>query len=275
MGLKTQHTFRWGENGRETAGSEQTAAALTQAGAAGKAGPSLLVAATATSAIPLDGKWLLATDPENVGRAQRWYARTLSTAKPARVPGIIQEVFPAYHGVAWYWREFGVPAHPHRQGRYLIRFGAVDYLADVHTGNHCPISQIIPPNQTPGLLRRDLLYAKVSGFNTVRFISGVSHPYQLDLCDEIRLMVYEESYAAWLLADSPKMRERYELSIREMVLRDRNHPSLTIWGMLNETDDTPVFREAVSALRLVRSLDDTRLVLLSSGRWDANSALVQ
>jgi beta-galactosidase/beta-glucuronidase len=65
----------------------------------------------------------------------------VSTAKPARVPGIIQELFPAYHGVAWYWREFGAPAHPHRQGRYLLRFGAVDYLADVwvndlHLGGH-------------------------------------------------------------------------------------------------------------------------------------------
>src|SRR5439155_24672076 len=103
------------------------------------------------------------------------------------------------------------------------------FLRSTHTGNHCPISQVIPPRQTPDLLRRDLLYAKVSGFNTVRFISGVSHPYQLDLCDEIGLMVYEESYAAWLLADSPKMKERYDLSVREMVLRDRNHPSLTIW----------------------------------------------
>ncbi|MBV9306881.1 MAG: hypothetical protein JOZ45_12115, partial [Acidobacteriaceae bacterium] len=32
----------------------------------------------------------------------------------------------------------------------------------------------------------------------------------------------------------------------------------------------PVFREAVSALSLVRSLDDTRLVLLSSGRFDGH-----
>ena len=69
------------------------------------------------------------------------------------------------------------------------------------------------------------------------------------------------------------MKERYELSVREMVLRDRNHPSVAIWGMLNETDDGPVFREAASALSLVRSLDDTRLVLLSSGRWDCQLSI--
>jgi len=62
-----------------------------------------------------------------------------------------------------------------------------------------------------------LLFAKTSGFNTVRFISGMAHPYQLDMCDEIGLLVYEESLAAWVLADSPKMKERYDRSTREMV----------------------------------------------------------
>jgi len=54
-----------------------------------------------------------------------------------------------------------------------------------------------------------------------------------------------------------------------MILRDRNHPSVTIWGLLNETKDGPVFRHAVKALDLVRELDQTRLVILNSGRWDA------
>ena len=68
------------------------------------------------------------------------------------------------------------------------------------------------------------------------------------MCDEIGLLVYEESLAGWVLADSPKMKERFDFSVREMVLRDRNHPSIAMFGMLNETYDTPIFREAVSAL---------------------------
>jgi hypothetical protein len=39
--------------------------------------------------------------------------------------------------------------------------------------------------------------------------------------------------------------------------------------MLNETQDGPVVSEAISALSIVRQNDDSRLVLLSSGRWDA------
>jgi len=439
-----------------------------------------------TPTLLLDGEWRIATDPKNVGREQGWERGPVAEAQPIRVPSIIQEVFPAYHGVAWYWREFKAPAQAEADGRCLIRFGAVDYLADVwvnglhvgrheggetpfvadatdalkpqssnllavrvlnpanepidgivlaetphqnkavpymngcgydrggipepvevscvpgvriedlfvrpdwktgririqakarnatqvttgalltfsvapaasgetlltrqlewrlppgdtlveadlqveghrlwdlndpylyrvtarvarrgrvgfhetsvrcgfrdfrvekgyfrlngkrlflrstHTGNHCPIGQVVPPAAAPDLLRRDLFYAKASGFNTVRFISAVAHPYQLDLCDEIGLLVYEESFAAWLLKDSPKMKERYEFSVREMVRRDRNHPCVAIWGMLNETEDGAVFREAVAALSLVRSLDDTRLVLLSSGRWDGQPSI--
>ena len=62
----------------------------------------------------------------------------------------------------------------------------------------------------------------------------------LDLCDEIGLMVYEESYAAWCLANSPAMPRRYNESTLGMIRRDRNHPSVVIWGLLNETPDGPV-----------------------------------
>jgi hypothetical protein len=140
------------------------------------------------------------------------------------------------------------------------------FVRSTHTGNQFPIGHPVPPN--PDLIRRDLLYAKSLGFNMVRFISGLALPEQLDFCDEIGLMVYEESMASWCLEDSPKMKERYDNSIREMILRDRNHPSVVIWGLLNETPDGAVFRNAMEVLSLVRSLDNTRLVLLNSGRWD-------
>ena len=71
-----------------------------------------------------------------------------------------------------------------------------------------------------------------------------------------------------MLADSPRMGEHFDRSFDEVVRRDRNHPSVVIWGLLNETFDGPVFRHAVGYLRRLRELDGTRLVLLSSGRWD-------
>ena len=73
----------------------------------------------------------LATDLRNEGRAQRWFQAPRTNAVATTVPWIIQDAFPGYHGVAWYWREFEAPTNPHAGGRYLLRFWAVDYLADV------------------------------------------------------------------------------------------------------------------------------------------------
>ncbi len=430
----------------------------------------------------LDGEnWRLATDPRNVGREQSWYQASRPEAKPAKVPWIIQEAFPGYHGVAWYWREFVAPANPHSGGRYLLRFWQVDYLAEVwlngqpvggheggetpfvldvtaaikagrknclavrvlnptnepidgvrlnetarrckvvpyragagfdhggitdsvellcvpevyvedlfvtatpggstgqvhievvvhntasatkkgtvgltlgsarggqttaalhierefpagstpvdadltidnprlwelndpylyrvtarvgiegsgsfderstrcgfrdfrfsggyfrlngrriylrcsHTCNHYPIGQQFP--RDPDLLRRDMLNMKVMGFNAIRFIWGGASRVQLDLCDEIGLMVYEESYASMWIDPSPQMAERFDSGVSELIRRDRNHPCVVIWGLLNEAPDNPAFRHALGMLPLVRSLDPSRLILLNSGRYD-------
>jgi hypothetical protein len=440
-----------------------------------------------STVVSLDGSgWRLATDPQNVGREQKWFETPRPEAKLTKVPWIIQDAFPGYHGVAWYWREFTAPANHQPDGRYLLRFGAVDYLADVwlngkhvgrhegaegvfvldvtdaiqpdmvnhfsvrvlnpkyepidgftlpvvphrhkgipygsgaaanhggitdsvelllapavrladlyarpdwktgiihveatvrnasqkparghltftispaasgetlnthavdrdlpagdtlvaadiklapwrlwelgdpylyrvtarldtgsrqftqpraavlheistrcgfrdfrfenayfrlngrrvflkgsHTCNHFPVGLQVPDG--PDFARRDLVYAKMAGFNCIRFIAGMPTRYQLDLCDELGLMVYEENYASWCLGDSPQMKERYDRSYTEMIQRDRNHPSIVIWGMLNEMPDGPVFRHAIEASKLVRSLDETRLLVLNSGRCD-------
>jgi len=82
--------------------------------------------------ISLDGEgWLLATDPANVGRDEQWWNEPRPDAKTTKVPWIIQEPFPGYHGVAWYWRDFSAAANPFPQGRTLLRFWAVDYTAEV------------------------------------------------------------------------------------------------------------------------------------------------
>ncbi|HEY6498052.1 MAG TPA: glycoside hydrolase family 2 TIM barrel-domain containing protein [Streptosporangiaceae bacterium] len=163
------------------------------------------------------------------------------------------------------FRQFDVrDGYFHLNGRRI-------YLRSTHTGNHYPLGQQVPPR--PAFVRQDLIYAKAAGFNMVRFISGLGRPDQLAFCDEIGLLVYEEPASSWLLADSPQLAGRFDRSVREMVLRDRNHPSLVIWGLLNETREGAVFRHAVGALATVRDLDPTRLVLLSSGRWDGDLSI--
>jgi hypothetical protein len=173
----------------------------------------------------------------------------------AQAPASLDE-----HSVRCGFREFRFD-----KGAFRLN-GRRIYVRSSHTGNCCPIGLEMPHD--PDYLRRDLVNAKMMRFNAIRFIAGVAKRYQLDLCDEIGLMVYEEAYASWCLADSPKMAERYDESLLGMVRRDRNHPSVTIWGLLNETSDGPVFRHAVAFLPKLRKLDDTRMVMLNAGRFD-------
>jgi hypothetical protein len=90
-------------------------------GAAGSSQPLVTV---------LDQGWSIATDPGNVGRQQAWFRAPRPEAKPTRIPSILQETFPQYHGVVWYWITLEPAVNPYAAGRYLFRFHAVDYLAD-------------------------------------------------------------------------------------------------------------------------------------------------
>ena len=64
-------------------------------------------------------------------------------------------------------------------------------------------------------------------------------PFVLDLADEIGLLVYEESPAGWI-KESPRLAEHCRRETEEMIRRDWNHPSVVIWGLLNE--NVPVAR---------------------------------
>lgn len=140
------------------------------------------------------------------------------------------------------------------------------YLRCSHTCNHYPLGQQFPDD--PDLLRRDMLNLKMMGFNMVRFIWGGATPLQLDLCDELGLMVYNESYASHAIEDSPHFKKRWDDAFRELVRRDRNHPSLVIWGLLNEIINNYQFAHAVESIPLFRELHPDCMLFLNSGRYD-------
>lgn len=140
------------------------------------------------------------------------------------------------------------------------------YLRCSHTCNHYPLGQQFPDD--PDLLRRDMLNLKMMGFNMVRFIWGGATPLQLDLCDELGLMVYNESYASAPFDDSPHFERRWNDAVRKVVLRDRNHPSVVIWGLLNEIRANYQFFHAYVSIPLFRELDPDCMLFLNSGRWD-------
>ena len=124
--------------------------------------------------------------------------------------------------------------------------------------------------ETPELARRELELAKQAGFNLIRLHIKTAPRITLDLADEIGLLVYEEPPIGWI-QDSSWMKERCVREVREMILRDRNHPSVVIWGMLNESGNADyVVNGGAQTIkddlcRLARELDPSRLIIDDSG----------
>ena len=86
--------------------------ALLRQGKPGRNGPGS-IAPLLPQTIPLNGPdWRIAVDPINEGREKKWFDAPPADTRPTKVPWVIQDIFPGYHGVAWYWREFDAPGQP-------------------------------------------------------------------------------------------------------------------------------------------------------------------
>lgn len=154
---------------------------------------------------------------------------------------------------------------------YFYLNGRRIFLRCSHTGNCMPES-VHHIARDKALLRKDLFMAKAAGFNMIRFISGAALPEQLDYCDELGLMVYEEPISGWRLQDGKNAKQVLSHDMLSLVKRDRSHPCLTIFGILNETPSKAPFGKvylyARQLLKPIRKLCPDTLVLYSSGRWD-------
>lgn len=119
--------------------------------------------------------------------------------------------------------------------------------------------------------RHELAMLKAAGVNLVRAHLKPTPEFVLELADELGLLVIGEPPTGWVSYDE-HVERRIENDIREMILRDRNHPCLAMWTFFNEMTDTFYARERDPAAlverccRLGRQLDPTRLMTGNSGR---------
>lgn len=94
------------------------------------------------------------------------------------------------------------------------------------------------------------------GINMVRTSHYPQSKAFLDRCDEIGLLVFEE-IPGWQHTGDLEWQDRSVQDVRDMIVRDRNHPSIVIWGVrINEAQDNHDFYTRTN--ELARSLDDTR-----------------
>ena len=79
----------------------------------------------------LASQWRILPDTDNKGKKERWFKAMPGPAQPAPVPGIIQQVLPGCHGVAWYWTKFQTLLKKNPGSSYAVKFHEVDYYAEI------------------------------------------------------------------------------------------------------------------------------------------------
>ena len=115
----------------------------------------------------------------------------------------------------------------------------------------------------PQLMAQDMDLMQDMGANAVRTCHYPNDERFLDLCDERGILVWEENHARGLHLEDmqhPDFERQCEDCINEMIENHYNHPSIVIWGILNEcASETPEGREMYAKqYRQIRELDATR-----------------
>ncbi|MEU9155185.1 glycoside hydrolase family 2 TIM barrel-domain containing protein [Streptomyces sp. NPDC048417] len=90
-------------------------------------------------------------------------------------------------------------------------------------------------------MRADLVVLKRFGFNAIRTSHYPNDPALYDLADELGFYVVDEADIeshdhAHEIADDPRHLNAFVDRVSRMVLRDKNHPSVIIWSLGNESD---------------------------------------
>ena len=104
--------------------------------------------------------------------------------------------------------------------------------------HHPEHGQVIDPET----MVQDILLMKQNNFNAVRCSHYPNHPLWYSLCDRYGLYVVDEANIEThgmvpmsRLSDDPTWLPAMSQRVTRMVLRDRNHPSIIIWSLGNES----------------------------------------
>ena len=120
-------------------------------------------------------------------------------------------------------------------------------------------------------LYRQLRMMKEMGANAIRCAHNPPAPELLNLCDTMGLMVIDEAFDQWRVGktefDYALFFDKWaERDLTDMVLRDRNHPSIILWSIGNE-----VLEQWNTAKNQGVDLDDVN-ILLNNARDPARLA---
>jgi hypothetical protein len=117
-----------------------------------------------------------------------------------------------------------------------------------------------------------LMAAKELGANAIRVAGHLPHPFLPALCDRLGIFLLEELPIYYFTEDhfrQPQFAELALLQAREMIFRDRNHPSVLSWGVsVNSALFSPDIKIIFSNLcREIRQLDDRPIYAVTPLAW--------
>ncbi|MGK9477656.1 beta-galactosidase GalB [Melioribacter sp. OK-6-Me] len=135
-------------------------------------------------------------------------------------------------------------------------------------------------------IERQLEILKRMGVNAIRTSHNPPAQELLDLCDSMGFLVMDEAFDIW-----KKKKTEYDYAlywdewhkkdIEDMIMRDRNHPSIILWSIGNEVieqwdkDDSLGVKITKELTSIVKSIDSTRPVTAACNNTSPDNPLFE
>jgi beta-galactosidase len=275
-----QHVARWGTyvTTPEVSGEKATIAVKTEL--RNRAGSAATVALR-TSVLDADGKSVAQTSSQATLAAggSSTESASLSLAHPQRwdidrpyLYTLVSEVLDGQRVVDRYTTPFGVRTIAFDKTQGFLLNGRKMKLQGVC--NHADLGALgMAVNRRA--TERQLQIMKAAGVNAIRTSHNPPSPELLEFCDRLGLVVMDEAFDMWRIPKVPNGYSKYfdewsERDVRDMVRRDRNHPSIIMWSIGNEIPEQGSKDGWKDAKRLVdffHQEDPTRPTTSAFNNW--------
>ena len=162
-----------------------------------------------------------------------------------------------------------------KDGKLLIN-GQYVLIKGVNRHEHDPYTGHVISRES---MERDIALMKQMNINTVRTCHYPDDPYWYELCDKYGLYVWDEAnceshaqgYGERSLAKDPQYKRMIWSRNRNMLERDKNHPSVIMWSMGNECGNGVNFE---NTYYWMKSSDPSRPVTYERAIYDRNTDVI-
>lgn len=159
-----------------------------------------------------------------------------------------------------------------KDGKLLVN-GQYVLIKGVNRHEHDPYTGHVISRES---MEKDIALMKQLNINTVRTCHYPDDPYWYELCDKYGLYVWDEAnceshaqgYGEKSLAKDPQYRDMIWSRNRNMLERDKNHPSVILWSMGNECGNGVNFEYTYDWMK---NRDKSRPVTYERAVYDRNT----